>query len=175
MFSLRETFIILFILFIPFCLRTCIGIEPYPAVLLPSGAATIKKVNNHIALKSKKLYALDSANNWKKIDISLLLYPIPGQYLPALLSHDFGLSIDSSRFESRRFKILRKLKFLNDKSLASKDSRVEVEKWLREKLIKQHLSPSKIKIISYVQTISSNTGAFLENTIENERVISLGQ
>ncbi len=173
MFSLRWTIIILFSLFVPFCLRT-LGIEPYPAVLLPAGGGSIKKVNNHVALETKKLYALDSSGNWKKINLTLFLYPIPIQYSPNLISYNFGLSMDSSKFRSKGFRILKKL-HLASETTASKDKIREIEDWLKKKLIEQHFNPSKIKLTSYIQTISADTGDVLDNKIKDERIISLDQ
>lgn len=175
MFSLRSTIILIFILSIPFCLRTFTGIEPYPAVLLPSGAGTIEKINESITLPSKEFFGIDSSGNWQKINMSVFLSPIPTQYLPVLLIHDFGLSIDSSYYKSRRFKILKALHFINDDAATEREKRKEVEKWLKERLIKQKLNAHQIKITSYTQTISVPSGALLKNQIKDERIILLDQ
>ena len=171
MFSLRFTIKLFFILIIHLFLRFY-GVEPYPAVLLPAGGGSIKKVNNQIDLKSKNLYALDNMGNWKKINITRFLYPIPISYIPNVISNNFGFDVDSSSMKSKGFKILRKLHIVNV-SIKSKEEIEEVKNWLKRKLIQQGFSPFKIKITSYIQTISTDTGTVLENKVKYERIISL--
>ncbi len=174
MFSLRFTIILLFILFIPFCLRAILGIEPYPAVLLPSGAGSIKKTGDQIVFNYKKLFALDNKGEWTKIDPSRLLYPIPVQYLPNLTSNNFGFDVDSPRVKSKTFRFLKMFHLTSERPKSEEDIR-EAKKWLKEKLISQHLNPSRIKFASYTQIISTRTGAVVENNIKNEKIVSLDE
>lgn len=174
MFSLRFTIFLLFVLFIPFCLRAILGIEPYPAVLLPSGAGNIQKTGDNIVFNYKKIFALDNKGEWTKVEPSRFLYPIPVQYLPNLTSGNFGFEVDSSKPKSKTFRLLKMFHLVNKKPKSEEDIR-EAKKWLKEKLISQGLNPSKIKFASYTQVISTRTGATIENKIKNEKIVSLDE
>lgn len=173
MFSLRFSVILLFILFVPFVLRI-FHAEPYPALLLPAEAIKITKKENRVFLEGKDIYAMDYKGNWQKWDPNYILYPIPIAYLQNLISDNFRFDFDSSRFNSAGFKLLKKFHLANKKNISSREVD-EIKSWLRKKLIKQGLSPSTIKFTNYTLTISTETGAVLENKIKNERIVSLAE
>lgn len=71
MFSLRS--IIIFCFFaIPFCLKT-IGLEPFPAIELPSGGMVVKEHQSVIKVNYFRIYGLDTAGNWVEMDKRLFL------------------------------------------------------------------------------------------------------
>lgn len=172
MFSLRFTIFLLLVLFIPLSLRTLKQIEPYPAVLLPSGVSLIKKVNNQVKLKVKKLYAIDKTGNWKKVDLRLLLHPIPLQFSEGLASKDFGFDTDFLKRNGGKDSLLNKTKNLNTVS-ANKEELKDLRKWLKTKLVEQNFATSTIKSVSYLETISIETGVVLEQEVIYERIIEL--
>lgn len=133
MFSLRCSILLLFVLFIPFYLRI-LKIEPYPAVLLPSGAFTIKRTDDQVKLKVKQLYAMDNTGNWRKINLRLLLHPIPVQYLSPLVFKDFGFNNDSLKNNRGKHKFIKKLKILNTVS-PGKEELKDLRTWLKTKLV----------------------------------------
>ena len=173
MFSLRFTIILLFSLFLPFCL-SIFKLEPYPAVLLPSYAIKIKKTDNHVLLANKALFALNNKGNWEQINSKLLLDPIPVQYLPSIMSNDFGFDTDSLKLKSTGFKTFKKFSFIK-KTVTRQDEIREIKNWFKKKLIKQGFASSELKIISFSQTISIATGAIEKSKIKYERIISLDE
>ena len=170
MFTLRALVIIILILFIPFFLRT-MGLEPYPAILLPSGAFSLQEANGKVQLEFKIVYARDSAGNWQPINPEQLLAPIPTQYFFPIVDHDFGFGQDSIAAKGRRSKVLHMLHLAGDASPGDKKDQ-QLKAWLRQKLIGQHLSPVAIRICTYLKTIST-TSEQEAQTLKNEKIILL--
>ncbi len=172
MFSLKFSIFLLIVLFIPFYLRTLQQIEPYPAVLMPSGPSVINNVNNQVKLKAKKLYAIDNTGKWKKINLRLLLYPIPPQYSETIASKGFGFDIDSPEGNRTKNEFFKKIKNLNTVS-PSKEELADLKKWLKTKLAEQNFTTSAIKLVTVLQSISIETGVILEQKIVYEKIITL--
>ena len=74
----------------PFAVRVLSNTEPYPAILLPSGAGKIAVRGSEATFKHLTLYAHDSAGHLVPIDPRRLLAPIPTHYLYAIAANDFG-------------------------------------------------------------------------------------
>ncbi len=172
MFSLKFSIFLLIVLFIPFYLRTLQQIEPYPAVLMPSGPSVIKNVNNQVNLKVKKLYAIDNTGKWKKINLRLLLYPIPPQYSETLASKGFGFGNDSSEGDRTKNEFFKKIKDINTAS-PSKEELADLRQWLKMKLAQQNFATSAIKLVTILQSISIETEVVLEQKVIYEKIITL--
>lgn len=70
-----------------------VGMEPYPAVILPSGAGTISL--EPVVLHETRLYG-ERAPGWERIDAVKFLEPVPVWYLDALARRGFGLEGDAA-------------------------------------------------------------------------------
>lgn len=177
MFSLRSSIAIFCFLFIPFCLKT-IGLEPFPAIELPSGGMVVKEQQNVIQVKYFGMYGLDTADKWVEINKRLFFSPIPIHYSTYILNSNFGVDKAALRKTTRRFKILKKLPGLNNYysqlliiEKPSEEDIIERNQWLIDKMNAQGLRPTHIKIIEYSKSISSISGEVKNIVILNEKVI----
>jgi hypothetical protein len=147
MFNLKSAFVILVVFLLPFCLRF-VGFEPYPAILLPSGASKIKKADEKISFEVTKLYALNERGNWAEIDQKQFMSPIPVYYLDYILDQNLGLNKRSVNTE-------------------------ELYHWIKDKLAAQKLQGTEMKITTYTTTFSLNSKTVIGSKIKNEKIISL--
>src|SRR5690554_5244979 len=94
MFSVKATILILIILMIPFLLRFKFGnrFEPYPAVLLPSGAGKVQVYSDEIKNWQIILLAQQENGNWGTVDEVDLLYPIAPNNHGRIFRRAFGLT-----------------------------------------------------------------------------------
>jgi hypothetical protein len=107
--SVYTTLLSAFLL-VPFAIRTLAPtLEPYPAVLLPSGAGTIRMTGGQIDLDRIAIYGKTAGSDaWTRLSPSRFLSPIPPQYFPALAQRSFGRYIgNTSSTVSMRFIISR--------------------------------------------------------------------
>ena len=85
-----HTLIILSLLLIPLVLKAFIA-EPYPAIILPSGASRIQTTEEFTTFSRIRFFAEDQAGTRSEVSTEQLIHPIPPQYIYALLGHRFGL------------------------------------------------------------------------------------
>ena len=93
--NLSLTLLLFCILVPPFALRHRYGngIEPYPAILLPSGASSINFEKSEISFNKINIFGKDRENQvWTKIDSENFLAPVPVHYLKAIVNNSFGLN-----------------------------------------------------------------------------------
>jgi hypothetical protein len=78
----------------PFAIRTLAPtLEPYPAVLLPTGGGTIKITGGQIDLGRLAIYGKNAGSEaWTRLSPSRFLSPIPPQYFPNLAQRNFGMT-----------------------------------------------------------------------------------
>ena len=162
MFSLRSTIGLLLLLFIPFVLRK-LNIEPYPAVLLPEGASIVNTANNLTSFTYQEVYGLKNKKDWQRVDVVMLMQPIPIQYFPTILERNFS-DIAS---KSRRRKWL-KMFHLPDHLNKQHDA----DAWFMERLGKQSLDPGTLRIVTFAKVINIQTGQE-SSRISDEKIIHL--
>jgi hypothetical protein len=96
----RKTIKVIFILSIPILL---IQIplrdltEPYPAILLPDGASTIKEEKKGtITFDQWQIIAQSASGRQYEVDMDKLLQDVPVQYRKHIVNHRFGLPTKES-------------------------------------------------------------------------------
>lgn len=179
MFNLKSTLLIFSVLFLGLFLKI-IGFEPYPAIVLPSGSSTIKRVNNKVHFKETKIYALNSQGIFTEIDKETFLGKIPKHIIQGLIDRNFGMDKSLAISKSRKLKILKmlhlsKFSFFTGKTNASAEDTREVTHWLNERLNAQNLKGPYIKVVTYNNTVFTQTGNIIHTKIENERIITLSK
>jgi hypothetical protein len=175
MFSLRSTILIFVILFGCLVLRG-IGFEPFPAVMLPSGAYNLQQTDKKIKVVHSEIYAADSAGNWQKINPEEFLRPVPIP-LPELLPYITNTNADVdnkklSRAKKLKYKTLKFLHLLKDTHL-SQAKLDEMHTWIKSKFSSQHLSATQMKVVTIENTISTETGNVISSHITDEHLIPL--
>lgn len=91
--NLSLTLLLFCILVPPFALRHRYGIEPYPAIILPSSASSINLKKSEIIFNKINIFGKDRENKvWRKIDSENFLVPVPVHYLEAIVKNSFGLN-----------------------------------------------------------------------------------
>jgi hypothetical protein len=67
-------------------------LEPYPAVILPSGAGVISTGEGRVSFTQRALYGIDATTGQeRRLEARSLLDPIPEHYLDALARRGFGI------------------------------------------------------------------------------------
>jgi hypothetical protein len=65
--------------------------EPYPGILLPAGARSIRSEGHYVGYE-KQYYAEDAAGTRHPVNIDEILTTVPGPYRPIVVEHGFGIS-----------------------------------------------------------------------------------
>lgn len=171
LFSFKFTIFLLAALFLPFSMKTAHSkLEPYPAIILPSGAGKLNLQEGVIKVNNLAIYGYDFQGKLQKIDAKKLLDPIPNQYLYAVVDNEFGLSTKITdevllRGLDKKIEIKRKVPNSKDRRLA--------QVWLAGKLSDLRLSNSSIIVRYELRQLEINTGREVSKEIENEKHILL--
>ena len=167
MISTKATFVLLILLGVPFVLTT-FGFEPYPAIILPSGAGNIRKQGNQIDIPLKKIFGLNSQTQWAEIDPVRFSYPMHIQYYPLLLDTNLGF---------KDVKLTWREKWIEEKTGIRRKKHQpgtsEVVAYIQHKLSEQNLDTTQIKIVDYIETVSLENNRSLSTKIVHEEIIYL--
>lgn len=167
MISVKGTIVLLIMLFVPLSL-TILGVEPYPAINLPYGGGVYRQQDHRIQISYRAVYGVDAQGKWKEIEPVAFMKPIPYQYFPVMSSTSFGFD---TLPESHRD--VRVYKYLGLKKKNRKRDYAELTAWLRSRLIDHKLRDSTMKVVTYTETISTDTRELIAKEIVNERLIKL--
>ncbi len=113
-------------LLVPLCVREISGVEPYPAVLLPTGATLVRESAGVVQFESLALYAGRTSGEELRLNATSFMDPIPAHYLGSIATRAFG-QIQVSR-RRLRFRHLGEWT-VNAKSV-SKTERLQALEWL---------------------------------------------
>lgn len=170
-FTLKFTIYLIIALFFPFVIKTANSkLEPYPAIILPSGAKKLNLKEGVIHVNNLSIYGYDLQGKLQKIDTKKILAPIPNHYLYAIVDNEFGLSTKITdeillRGLGKKIEIKRKV--------ASSEERQLAKLWLSNKLKDLGLSNLSIVVRYELKKLEINTGKEVSKEITNEKNISL--
>jgi hypothetical protein len=162
--NLVYTILLSVLLFVPFAVRFGFT-EPYPAVLLPSGAGTIK-VGDHInrtAIYGRKI----GSDAWTNLSPSQFLHPIPIEFFPNLAERSFGLSPSPYRV----FK-LGPIKIDTQRKLSQEDVE-SAKQWLGARLAQDGYEANALRITQEVLTLRQSQDAPVAVRCQDEKVLDL--
>lgn len=170
MFPVRFTLLLLAVLAIPYLLKLIYGNagEPYPAIILPSGAAKVPVGANEMKVKYTAVAGKNNKGGWEKIDMAELLNPVPLVYQRALLQREFGL-LNSKPVKARYFS---QLPIIYNRISTAKDKK-EIKRWLKKRLANQNLETDIIAITEREKTIQIPSGTETRDIILDEKFIYL--
>lgn len=175
MFSKKATVLIFFCLLVPFFLRlVSYKLEPYPAILLPSGEGKVKvpldgPVDNYTV---SELQGFSSSNGWQRLDEEEFISPVPKGYLSNILKLNQGLFSNKSEKKESGSLILRFLT-RNQNRVLSKEDKEEVDSFFSTRLEKQGFELGQIKVVKFQITSYPESNRFDKRIIEEE-IIKLG-
>lgn len=170
LFSCKFTVLLSFILFVPFILKILNSeLEPYPAIILPSGAGKININSKFIEVNNLSIYGYKQGK-LQRLDPESFLKPIPSQYIHSIAKNEFGLY--KKQQENLHLKILRKKLKLKRKFINFKNQKL-AKIWLSKKLKKHQLSPYFIVIRYELRKLDIDNGKELSKQIKNEKIIFL--
>ncbi|WP_424583741.1 hypothetical protein [Tunicatimonas sp.] len=139
-------------LLIPFVLRWYSpSLEPYPALLLPSGAHIVELEDGTFSYTLYEVYGFGQDGTSKKIDIQTFLEPIPPYLIWNLARHNFGLE--------------------GDNLLA--DDLSESRKWFRQKLIDKGYRADRFLLAKVKYYISLDKKQLLKQETLHEKYFNL--
>lgn len=176
MFSLRFSMILMILLIIPLFLRISFGnfYEPYPAILLPSGAGKVPVQKDNFTVKYLELYSQDKNGNWIKLNTHDLLYPIPVQYQSTIISNGFGLEKKANLGNRRIERILMKMRIIKNRDPSQRHIS-KANDWLIGQLNILGLKEPVIKIVQKEDLISTASGKIINDNTVYEKIICLNK
>jgi hypothetical protein len=165
------TVVLMLVLVVPFAIAFVAPIlEPYPAVLLPSGAGTIKTTGDQMDLSRTSIYgkALGSGS-WTRLSPSQFLSPIPAEFFPPLAQRYFGLrTVEPAPYRTRVGVVLTvSPRKVDEKEVAS------AKQWLRTRLKESGCEDGLLRISQEVVTIRRSDGTELGVRNEDDKVFEL--
>lgn len=156
----------------PFIIKTLYpSLEPYPAVILPSGSNTINIEDSKVSFSKTSVWAKQNsrAKTWTEIDSRKFIEPIPGYYLQHIALNSFG-------FESKAKKTGSILKRKHDSILSSKITSDEIaatKNWFKQKLNKSGYVSDEFMVVSEEITFDINTGKIASRKKIDEQIFKL--
>jgi hypothetical protein len=154
-------------LLVPFGIRLAFT-EPYPAVLLPTGAATIKATGDQIDTNITAIYGrIIGRDGWIRVSPSRFLHPIPVEYFPHLAERYFGLSPSAHRVLK-----VGAITIDSEHKISEEDVK-SAKQWLRARLTEGGYDDNVLRITQEVVTFRRSDGAQIAVRYEDEKVLNL--
>ena len=152
----------------PFILKTLYHLEPYPAIILPSGAGTLDLGAKEISFNRTSLWGKDEQNDiWLRLDVETFLAPIPVQYLNPLARNSFGLNSP----EDKTINLHQGVKLLSKKVTPHEVQRAK--HWFRQKLVQSGYASDQLMITFEQVNFDLKTGQLVTSKRSHEEILQL--
>jgi hypothetical protein len=162
-----------FIIILPCMLALRYGknLEPYPAVMLPAGAGKIQFVDDSTHVFYKTLAGYSGDGQLVRIPVAEFFHPIPVQYVPAILSSNFGFNGTEISHHNVGLIGWLKKKGIIKKRIFPVEAHAFTKSWLKEKLSGLGLQTDSILIIYLEKVVHQGSGfPHLTDTLRTERI-----
>jgi len=146
-------------------------LEPYPAIIMPSGASLVHLERKHIQFIHTTLWGQSGSGEWRAVDPRALLDPIPVWYLDGLVRHDFGLSTPPTEAVPLRW--IRTIHV--PRPQPSHESVLQTEAWLRERLRAAGADQPVLRVTQERVTVTVPEGRVVDDVLVSEHVYQLDQ
>lgn len=164
------------VLLVPYTLRIVSSqdlLEPYPAIMLPAGASTVKRDTERFEFTRTQLFGIDpKSGDWKSLDATELLRPVPVHFLNALAKNRFGLDGDQA-FEVRLLKGRLPTFHYDNASSLTADKIDATRRWFRERLTQAGCQDDRFQVRDTVMTVNLTTREVTELQVEYEETYTL--
>ena len=171
MYSTKFSFLLLIILLIPFGLKLT-NHEPYPAIILPDGSSNIYKKDNQLNVDIRKIYGLDEHNHWKEVNQYLFMAPIPVRYFTYVILLDFNVGLLEEKWR-KIYNYFDSIGLPRGTLSTTANEVRQRNQWIKDKLARQNLSTSRIKIATITMVTSTDSHSLLTKRIKDEKIIYL--
>ena len=167
--SLSLTLWLALILIPPFLISSRYReLEPYPAILLPTGATKIQVGQKDVRFIGMNLWGKRKRDqSWTKIDAEKLIDPIPIHFLAPIIGHRFGLELANGHV----YKLPRQLSLRTNKVTASEAE--QGKQWLRQRLASLGYGPDRIKVSYEEKTFHVETQTATQTKQTHAEIIRL--
>lgn len=171
MFSLRATLMLIAILLIPYAIKSFFSIEPFPAVILPSGPGKSLVGLSEFESTIITYYGISEEGEWHHVNTQKLLHPLHYPLQRYLLSSNFSVVGGNSTVNVGPSK--NSLKYRLSKSKHYFQARDELKELLKQRLSSQGFNSSTLKILKHKITISIPNGDTIKSTLVDENILYL--
>jgi hypothetical protein len=165
------TVALLTVLVVPFAVAFLAPpLEPYPAVLLPSGAGKIKTTGDQMDLSRTSIYGkVLGSGSWTRLSPPQFLSPIPAEFFPPLAQRYFGLQpVEPVPYRTRIGVVIKvNARRVNEEEIP------HAKEWLRTRLKESGCEDRLLRISQEVVTIRRSDGAELEVRNEDDKIFEL--
>ncbi|RYZ08254.1 MAG: hypothetical protein EOO73_09335 [Myxococcales bacterium] len=174
MFSAKFTLGLLAFLLVPFAIKSVVYAEPWPAVVLPSGAIKISVTEGvaHFPTTAVSIVAEDGAR--QRLGPRVMFQPVPPHYLFTLQAGGFG----QDRREYREIGLKRggalgltALRF--PRHTPTEQEREEARTWLRNNARLAGLSGDRLSIRNQVVHVAMQSGQELSREDADETLVPI--
>jgi hypothetical protein len=157
-------------LLVPFAIREFAPtLEPYPAVLLPSGAGLIKMADQMDFDRTAIYGRVVGHDAWTRLSPSQFLNPLPPQFFPPLAQRYFGLSPIGPITHTIKGGVVIRI----DTHKVSEEEVKNAKQWFRARLSGSGCDDSVLRITQEVVTLRRSDGAEIAVRYQNDKVFEL--
>ena len=159
------------VLVVPFALSFLVPVlEPYPAVLLPSGGGRIKTTEDQMDLGRTSIYGKVAGRDaWTRLSPPEFLSPIAPEFFSPLAQRNFGLSPVGPIENSTRIGVVITME---PRKVPEEEVR-NAKQWFRVKLKESGCDDNVLRITQEVLTFRRSDGAQIAIRSENDKVLDL--
>ena len=157
-------------LLVPFAIREFAPtLEPYPAVLLPSGAGLIKTADQMDFDRTAIYGRVAGRDDWTRLCPSRFLNPVPADFFPPLAQRYFGLSAMGPITHTIRGGVVIRI----DTHKISEEDVNNAKRWLRGRLNGSGCDDRALRITQEVVTLRRSDGTEIAVRYQNDKVFEL--
>jgi hypothetical protein len=169
-FSGKFSLGLLALLLVPFAIKSVIYAEPWPAVILPSGAITIAVENGVARFPVTNVAVVGPEQQRQPIDPALLFSPVPIHYLFTMVAS--GVGQDSRPYREVQFKRFGGV-WRKSRVPPSEEERRLAREWLRAGAKRAGLAGDSISIRSQQVSVAMRSGQELSREDVDEILVPL--
>jgi hypothetical protein len=158
-------------LLVPFAIREFAPtLEPYPAVLLPSGAGRIKTAEDQVDFDRTAIYGrVAGRDSWTRLMPSQFLNPVPPEFFPPLAQRYFRLSPIGPITHTIKGGVVIRI----DTHKVGEEEVKNAKQWFRARLNGSGCDDKVLRITQEVVTLRRSDGAEIAVRYQNDKVYEL--
>jgi hypothetical protein len=155
LFSRFETLLIALALIVPESLRSWAkSLEPYPAVILPAGASTIRIKRGTVPM-SRLFLTAKRNGKWEEVDVAKFMAPISKHYFGHVAGRGFGFP-KSRRASPRQL-----------------EQAAQTKRWMKAKLTAQGFETKELRVMSEKLTVALPSGKQTGSRVSRKKTYDL--